>query len=540
MADKYWGQGESRYQRKSRVSYRLLAPACAAALFVAATVFAQGGEVRPALKGKISQVPAQPLIWQTPPNVDNSYDAIDGKRLRAYVDELAAISLKYKGAGNQWWGRIPGMASGTETQNWAKEKFKAIGVPTETVTIPDPQDIPKSWDISVSANGKTLELVSSNPFIDFAGYMPSAQANEELDTVWVGLGQEADFIGKDVRGKAVFIYSIPTPSILVQSAQWMKSVVRAQRAGAKAIIIDIAIPGNMRYVTHMEGALREFKVPIFTIGDQDGFSVEELYAAANGAGVKTHLRWDVGHYADLKEDIVIGKLDGMTDENIVMIAHTDGYFQGAIDDGAGTAALLGTAEYFAKMPKEQRRRTMYFVALPDHHGGDYGGAWLHKNFQTVFAKTAVLANSEHVAVTNPVWDRPWGSNVEPTLVATNSGAPSWWGVYGSDRLAHIVVDDFAVFGVPTQIAGGGSAGQLARLQFDAPSFYLHNKGVYYHCDEDTPDKVPEGVLKNAVQAFAKIFNDVNKVDLKDLQPPAGSRPGATSKLEQESKDGARR
>jgi len=29
-----------------------------------------------------------------------------------------------------------------------------------------------------------------------------------------------------------------------------------------------------------------------------------------------------------------------------------------------------------------------------------------------------------------------------------------------------------------------------------------------------------------VQAFAKIFNDINKVDLKDLQPPPSSRPGA--------------
>src|SRR5579863_1162194 len=270
MADKYWDRDKASYMRNFRVSYCVLALACGAAFFAAGTAFAQEGEVRPAKKGKISEVPAQPLIWQTPPDVDKSYDAIDGKRLHAYVNELAAISLKYKDAGNQWWGRISGMASGAETQNWAKEKFKEIGVPAETVTIADPQDIPKSWAISVSANGKTLDLVSSNPFIDFARYMPSAQADEELDTVWVGLGQEADFIGKDVRGKAVFIYSIPTPSILVQSAQWMQSLVRAQRAGAKAIIIDIAIPGNMRYVTHMEGTLREFKVPIFTIGDQDG------------------------------------------------------------------------------------------------------------------------------------------------------------------------------------------------------------------------------------------------------------------------------
>ena len=94
------------------------------------------------------------------------------------------------------------------------------------------------------------------------------------------------------------------------------------------------------HISHMEGGrVRDIKIPIFTIGDDDGHAAEELIAAANGAGVKTHLRWDVQHYPDLKEDVVIGKLPGMTDEKIVMIAHVDGYFDGAIDDGAGTAAF---------------------------------------------------------------------------------------------------------------------------------------------------------------------------------------------------------
>ncbi len=497
-------------------------------LFAAYATFAQEGEVRPptAARGKISKVQAQPLNWPLPPGVDKSYDAVDGQQLHKWVEELAAISLKYKNEGNQWWGRIPGTSSGTETQNWAKEKFKELGVPYEVVTIPDPFNLPKSWEVSVTSSGKTMKLESSNPIIDFDRFMPSPQGDENLDTVWVGLGQPSDFIGKDVKGKAVFIYSIPTPSDLIQSAQWMNSVARAQRAGAKAVIVDIAIPGNMQYVSHMDGALRDIKIPIYTIGDQDGEAVEAMNAEANGTGLKTHVTWDVPNYPDLKEDIVIGKLEGMTDENIVMISHLDGYFQGAIDDGAGAAALFGTAEYFAKVPKAQRRRTMYFVALPDHHGGDYGGAWMHANFQKIFAKTAVLTNSEHVAVMNAVWDRPWFTNVEPSLVATNAYGPSWWGVYGSDRLAHIVVDDYALFGVPTQMSGAGSAGQLARLQFDAPSFYLHNKGVFYHCSEDTPDKVPANALRNAVQAFAKIFNDVNKLNLEDLQPPASSRPGA--------------
>ena len=485
---------------------------------------AQDAEGAPAVKGKISKLPAADLVWPTPPNLDKSYAAIDGHRLHRYVEDQAAISLKYRDAGNQWWGRIAGMPSGAETQAWVEQRFKDIGVPTETKMIPDPQDIPKSWDVTVSVSGKTLKLESSHPIIDFPTFMPSAQGDEELDTVWVGLGQESDFIGRDVRGKAVFIYSVPTPSTLVQSAMWMGPVARAQRAGAKAVIVDIAIPGNLHYVSHMNGALRNFKVPIFTIGDADGTKVEAMHAAANGMGVKTHLQWNVEHLPDLKEGVIIGKLPGMTDENIVMIAHTDGYFQGATDDGAGTAALLGTAEYFAKIPKEQRRRTMYFVALPDHHGGDYGGKWMHENFQPIFAKTAVLVNSEHVAAMNAVWDRPWGTNVEPSLIPTNGSGPSWWGVYGSEQLAHIVRDDYALFGVPTQVMGGGSAGQLARIQFDAPSFYLHNKGVFYHSDADVPAVVPEDGLKTAVEAFVKIFNDVNKVDLKNLQPPPASMP----------------
>ena len=517
----YGTNGKSK--RGTRAGIVVMALACSILLTIAGASLAQ--DSAPPSKGQIAQVPASPLIWQLPANVDKSYGTIDGHKLKGYVEEQAAISRKYRDAGNQWWGRIAGMASGADEQAWVEQKFKDIGVPTETKPITmAPQDLPESWDVTVAANGKTLNLSSAHPIIDFPTYMPSAEGDEELDSVWVGLGQASDFIGKEVSGKAVYIYSIPTPSTLIQSASWMGSVARAQRAGAKAVIIDVAIPGNMHYVSHMNGTLRDFKAAVFTIGDQDGTNVEALNAAVNGTGVKTHVRWKVDHYEALKEGIVIGKLPGMTDENIVMIAHTDGYFEGATDDGAGVAALLGTAEYFAKLPKEQRRRTMYFIATPDHHGGDNGGKWMLENLQPVFAKTAVLVNAEHVAAMNAVWDRPWGTSVEPGLIATNGSGPSWWGVYGSDLLARTVRDDYAAFGVPTQVNEGGSPGELARIQFQAPSFYLHNKGVYYHADADSPAIVPEDSLRNAVQAFCKIFNDINKVDMKDLKPPASSMP----------------
>src|ERR1051326_9118280 len=75
-------------------------------------------------RGKLSTPQAELLTFLTPPGVDKSYDAIDAAKLHHYVEEQAAISLKYRDAGNQFWGRIAGMPSGTETHKWIKDKFK--------------------------------------------------------------------------------------------------------------------------------------------------------------------------------------------------------------------------------------------------------------------------------------------------------------------------------------------------------------------------------------------------------------------------------
>lgn len=56
--------------------------------------------------------------------------------------------------------------------------------------------------------------------------------------------------------------------------------------------------------------------------------------------------------------------------------------------------------------------------------------------------------------------------------------------------------------------------------WDAPSAYLHNKHVFYHASADAADVVPASGLRSAVQAFAKILDDVHKLDVKALAPVA--------------------
>lgn len=478
-------------------------------------------------KGEISKLPAAPeLDWPLPPGVDRKYDAIDGKRMTGYVEELVAIARKTRDAGDKLWGRFAGTPSGEESQAWVIDKFKEIGLDYRVESYPLPtQYVPRDWSVSVSAGGETVALPTAYPYIYFERHMPAPTGTLELDAVWAGLGMESDFHGKDVRGKAVFVYSIPTPSSMIQSAAWMGAAERAQKLGAKALVVVIAIPGNLKNVSHLQGAqfAPELKLPIFTVGLKDGEQVEALNARADGA-MKARLNWQVDVVEGMKAANVIGVLPGQTDENIFMLAHTDGYFEGAADNAAGSAALIETAAFFARQPREQRRRTMYFVATPDHHSGAGGAKWVHDNMQPLLAKTAVFLNAEHVAAMQPVMDRPWGAPVPPDLMPSNQLSASWWGVNGSDRLANIIIKSFATYGVPTQIHPGGSAGELRAVQFDAPSFYLHNKNIFYHTDADTTAIVPASGLRTAVQAFATIFDEINKLELSELRPPA---PAAT-------------
>ena len=43
--------------------------------------------------------------------------------------------------------------------------------------------------------------------------------------------------------------------------------------------------------------------------------------------------------------------------------------------------------------------------------------------------------------------------------------------------------------------------------------------MYFHSDEETPDTVPWTGLEATTRAYAKIIDEVNKLELNDLQRP---------------------
>ena len=216
---------------------------------------------------------------------------------------------------------------------------------------------------------------------------------------------------------------------------------------------------------------------------------------------------------DLKTGTVWGTLPGMTDETVIVAAHRDGWFEGANDNGTGVATMLGLAEYFAKVPKEQRHRTIIFLGTTGHHDGTAeSGTWLSQH-KEVFAKTALLINCEHTAVNELVIGNQ-------TITKSNWGATLNWYIGGSRKLEDIVVRAYSAFGVPTdEVPARTPAGEIGRIYQLSPSIQLIGTGLYWHSERENADIIPAPALANVTRAYAKIITDIDTVNLKDLQRP---------------------
>jgi len=449
------------------------------------------------------------LRWPLPAS-EQAYANLSGRRIKGYIEAITAISRKSRDDGNQYWGRITGAPYDQMTTDWVAAQFRRVGL--EQVRIQEftdlpPQWFPKSWEVVATGAGRSLPLETAFPIYHSAGIEAT-----ELEAVWAGLGLPADFMGRDVKGKAVVVYGIPTPGGRSNSALTNGSIKRAEDAGAAALFVILGFPGN---VTNQPtgGNADPATMPVMMLGNEDGTAIREMIEKRQTP--KLRVRLSVEMRSGLKTASVWGVLPGMTDENIAVMAHTDSFFEGAMDNASGIGTMIELAEHYARVPKSQRRRTMTFFTSSAHHspsGENAGLRWIHNNMQAMFAKTALIVNCEHTSQVQTYL-------VGNSLVASNAVSARRWFVGGSDQLKAIVAKSFKTFGIaiysrPEARPGG----ELGVVYTDAPSFHIIDHAIY-HTDLDTPALVPEPGLEAAARAFAKIIDEVNKLDLNALKAP---------------------
>jgi hypothetical protein len=464
------------------------------------------------------------LRWPLPAD-EQKYAAIDGKHMHGLVVEQAMISRRYRDAGHPlYWGRPIGSTADAASAQWLEDKFKKIGlsdVKIQELPIPTPVWEPvQPWDVTATSGGKTLKLTSAHPPYQAVAAPPGGL---DVEAVYVGLGSEAEFAGKDVRGKAVVIYSVPWPGGTRQSAQSERVYQRAVDKGAAAMLAIFALPGNFRTQAYPVAG----NIPTFALGMEDGYRLrDDLFAS--GQPVRIKVNFQVKMTSGLHTATVWGTLPGATDETIYLIAHRDGWFDAAGDNASGVASMIDLAEYFAKIPRAQRKRTMVFLGVSGHHGPNMSAPDLVARKAELFGKTALFINCEHT--TTLLTQVSWHS-----IRWSNTYTPQFWYAGGPSRpkLQDIAIKAFREFGVttynePERTPPPGDLGGYARF---VPGMSTSDFFEYFHSDGETPDMIPWTGLEATTRAYAKIIDEVNKLPLSDLQrpeepaPQRGSGPG---------------
>jgi hypothetical protein len=448
------------------------------------------------------------LKWPYPPG-DHAYTDLDGFRIKAHINEITAISRKSRDDGHQYWGRIAGTLYDRMTTDWVAAQFKRIGleqVRLQEFVLP-PQWFPTSWEVSATGAGKTLPIKTAFPLFNSV----ATRGTIELDPIWIGMGTAADFADRNVRGKAVILYGFPNPGGRGNTALTLGAVRRADEAGAAAVVLALGFPGNVFNEPQAGGTVAPAKVPVFMIGDQDGTAIRQMIE--RNESPRLRMRLAVETRTGLKTANVWGVLPGATDENIAVMAHTDAFFEGAMDNASGMATLVALAEHYMKVPRAQRRRTMTFFTTSAHHspsGEDAGISWIHHNMKEMWAKTALLINCEHTAQVATYL-------VGEAFITSNLVSARRWFVGGSDVLKNIVLKTFREYGIALYSRPEGRpGGELSHVFTDAPSFHIIDHTVY-HTDLDTLSAVPAYGLEQSARAFAKIVDAVNAVEISALR-----------------------
>src|SRR5258706_5263938 len=180
------------------------------------------------------------------------------------------------------------------TEDWVMQQFTRIGLQQVRRQELEMKKLwyPASWKAEAMIGSGTVTLKTAFPITEATGPPPGGLLAR---AVWVGLGTAADFAGRDVKDKAVLIYSIPTPGGRNHSAEWNGAMRRASEAGAAFTLVIMGFPGDA--LNEPEGAAGT-RVPTFTISQDEGTQLRE--ALEKGQPISIRLQAEIQERDGLK------------------------------------------------------------------------------------------------------------------------------------------------------------------------------------------------------------------------------------------------
>ncbi len=436
-----------------------------------------------------------------------AFDPMAGDRLLGWIRQQIAFGY-----------RRTGSPAEKKAAEWLAARMKRTGLKTTIDPYPMRRWVLKDWSVEiVSIGGKaTRQPITTHP-------MWSTKAGSvEAELVDIGLGTPLDFALKDVKGKIVVVTGKAILNVFATSNAF-GTYTAAAKAGAVGMLVDSDAPGNVvRPFSYHENALDKNPIPAFVVGSNDFVKLRS--AARKGARVRWSL--DAKHVSGTTRDVV-AKLpgSGAATGTIMVCAHFDTWFDGALDNATGVAGMIGLAEHFAALPRAQRPKDMIFIGVTGHDTGyPHGGMknWVEKH-PADLRKLDVFVNLDHLAAhgsehvhlggLNVVIDRP----LDEERALFTSAHPALLRAWLPALLRHRLLLSAPLPTLPILTANSDLEGIMA--ENGVPAVNLTMATPCYHTPEDTIDKIPAEQLSRSVSAHRDFLATMQKLSRSQIRSP---------------------
>jgi Zn-dependent M28 family amino/carboxypeptidase len=431
---------------------RFIAAGAAAALLMAAAVQPVAGQPAAGLPAA-GQGGSKPHEAQ----IAAAEEAINEPALRGHIRFLADDLLE---------GRGPGSRGDKLTQLYLATQFQSLGlkpaapdggwiqpVPLVGVTTQVPQTL------NFQQGGKSLELKRHGDYVITSGRPQKQVSVKDAEIVFVGYGIQApeyqwdDFKGADLKGKILLVMNndpADDPELFAGKrrlyyGRWDYKYASAARQGAAGAIIihTTASAGYPFQVVQTSWSGEEFELKetggerldmrgwftedasrkLVSLAGQD---LDKLRAAAERRdfkpvplGVKLSLELTC-EVRQQETGNVLALLPGSdpakAQETVVFMAHHDhlglaaernaqgdNIYNGAVDNAAGTAALLTIARACAVLEKRPAR-SILFAAVGAEEQGLLGSEYLAEHSPIPAGRLAAVINIDGVNIIGPTKD----------------------------------------------------------------------------------------------------------------------------------------
>ena len=451
----------------------------------------------------------------TVPPGEEKFSTLRGSEIYRDVASIVGFSKQSRAAGDKVWGRVTGFPAAKATIDWSAQQLKLAGlsdvaVQEYTATIGTPMWWSKSWEVKLIANAAFGEA-SRDVVLETA--VPTSGSNIDGGTLTAPLvyvGAVTDKLPDvDVRGKIAVQHLRPVNGAFSERTPTVQRAQALTKQGAVAILNVVEQTGNMH--------VRDFGncgAPCFNLGSADGDFVEEVLARAtkDGKPLTAQLKLQAERYAELKGHNAFGVIPGSSDENIIINAHADGWYDAAGDNADGLAVLIALARHFGQ-PAHKPRRTLIFVASGGHHSAGLNGpANFVRMNSTLTAKTVLVLNLEHIAqlrIRSGMWtvdgaEQPMNFGIDnsaPAILAAGKRSMERYGFNLNPTFGTSVSGDL----------GGYAPLGVARVQA------IHS-GPMYHTSGDTLETISVPGLERAARFYAHFIEEMMKLPRTELNP----------------------